>query len=173
MESSLARLVDVLFDMLRVRKLFHRRMWFLMSHLSCSWREVLVTLFKEHIRKNLRNLQSRLPSSMVVSFKNVTSRWKTTENSVACYSAVPLYTFYLATLLGSFKISLLPKFLLFRIHTFRESALYGQMALTWLLFTKQSESGDYFTSKLRQCEKPPVGENLMEEYQLWRKKGRI
>jgi len=56
--SSLARLVDVLFDMLRVRKLFHWRMWFLMSHLSSCWREVLVTLFEKHIRKNLRNIKS-------------------------------------------------------------------------------------------------------------------
>lgn len=43
MKSSLARLVNMLLDVLRVRKLFHRRMWFLMSHLSCSWREVLIT----------------------------------------------------------------------------------------------------------------------------------
>lgn len=96
-ESSLARLVDVLFDMLRVRKLFHRRMWFLMSHLSCSWRKVLIALFKEHTRKNLRNLETVLSSS---------SAFKFSKNNVACYSEVPLYRSYLDILLASFKISL-------------------------------------------------------------------
>lgn len=55
--SSLARLVDVLFDMLRVRKLFHWRMWFLMSHLSSCWREVLIALFEKHIGKSLRSIK--------------------------------------------------------------------------------------------------------------------
>lgn len=68
MKSSLARLVNMLLDVLRVRKLFHRRMWFLMSHLSCSWREVLITLFEEHIRKNLRHLRSLCSSSSGYNF---------------------------------------------------------------------------------------------------------
>jgi len=71
MESSLARLVDVLFDMLWVRKLFHRRMWFLMSHLSRSWREVLITLFKEQTRKKLRSLKGLLSSSSGCEFLNM------------------------------------------------------------------------------------------------------
>lgn len=45
-EGSLARLVDVLIDVLWMRKLFHRGMRFLVSHLSGSWREVFITLLK-------------------------------------------------------------------------------------------------------------------------------
>lgn len=98
-ESSLARLVDVLFDMLRVRKLFHRRMWFLMSHLSCSWREVLITLFKEHTRKNLRDLKSVLSHPSGCKFLEM---WKA-DGKQCC--TLLWYTSYLAILLANFKIS--------------------------------------------------------------------
>lgn len=108
--SSFARLVDVLFDVLWVRKLFHRRMWFLMSHLSCSWREVLITLFEEHSRKCLGILKVYFPVQIDLSSKKCENQM---ENSVACYFGVPLYTFHLSVLLASFKIfpmqaSLLP-----------------------------------------------------------------
>lgn len=112
MKSSLARLVNMLLDVLRVRKLFHRRMWFLMSHLSCSWREVLITLFEEHIRKNLRHLRSLCSSASGYNFYfflNVKSRCKTVPHIplslpvhvVSCYSFRQVQSFTCTDLASS------------------------------------------------------------------------
>ena len=110
MERSLARLVDVLFDMLWVRKLFHRRMWFLMSHLSCSWREVLITLFKEHTRKNLRNLKNILSSSSGCKFLKTWKAdgkqccmllWSPPVHILSCHSFSQLQNFSYASFTSS------------------------------------------------------------------------